>query len=254
MVARWQSTMRDGDVGGEPRRLVAALLDRVEGFRLMGLSGGIGGVEVSDPGVEIPAEVVESLLDLRDLGEAPLLEVLEADDHVRYLDPGVVDVVLDPTSNPRWRRSRTNVSPRQALRRWPIWAALLGLMLVCSTTTRPRGRGGGGVAREEAGVKLARKRAAVEEEVHVAAPGDLRPPDAGRRRQRRRQALGDLAGLLPQGLGEVERGGEGQVAQLDAGRVLERHRGQLGAEIGSHGRLDAGGEARLKGEHHTMSE
>ena len=87
---------------------------------------------------------------------------------------------------PRWRSTRTNVSPSVALRRWPMCAALLGLMLVCSTITRP---GAAAARRAPAQVRaqLAGERAAVEEQVHVAAARHLRPPHAGRCRQRRRQ-------------------------------------------------------------------
>jgi len=37
------------------------------------------------------------------------------------------------TQRPTWRSRRANVSPSAALRRWPMCAALLGLMQVCST-------------------------------------------------------------------------------------------------------------------------
>ena len=40
-------------------------------------------------------------------------------------------------ARPSARRQRTSVSPRTALRRWPMWAALFGLMFVCSTIVLP---------------------------------------------------------------------------------------------------------------------
>ena len=53
--------------------------------------------------------------------------------HVGHLHAGVVDVILHFHVRPVARSMRTKVSPRIALRRWPMCAALLGLMLVCST-------------------------------------------------------------------------------------------------------------------------
>jgi sugar/nucleoside kinase (ribokinase family) len=74
----------------------------------------------------------------------------EAHHDVGDLHPGVVDVVLDAHRVAAAAQVRTSVSPSTALRRWPMWAALLGLMLVCSTITRSIWEGGGPAARSEA--------------------------------------------------------------------------------------------------------
>ena len=102
----------------------------------------VGGVEVAHPRVEVPAVVVEAGLPRESLhlGVAPC-------------PPGAGSPRSRPpparpcrrcssgrtTAWPRPRSARTNVSPRMALRRWPMCAALLGLMLVCSTMMRPGG-------------------------------------------------------------------------------------------------------------------
>ena len=66
------------------------------------------------------------------------LQVREADHHVRDLHAGVVDVVLDARRRARGAAARARRCRRGcALRRWPMWAALFGLMLVCSTITCP---------------------------------------------------------------------------------------------------------------------
>ena len=49
------------------------------------------------------------------------------------------------------------------------------------------------------------------------------------------QRFGDLPGLPPQGFGQIEGGGEGEVAHLDPGRILE------GDRLGSHVERDAEG-------------
>src|SRR5262249_15041928 len=73
----------------------------------------------------------------------------------------------------------------------------------------------------ERGVKLARERAAVEEQVHVAAARHLGPAHAGSGRELPGQRFRDLARLAAQRLREVEGRGEREVAELHARRVLE---------------------------------
>ena len=63
---------------GETGGVVAALLDRVEGLGLQGLSRRVGRVEVAHPRVEVPAVVVELPPDRLDVGEGLPLDVLEA--------------------------------------------------------------------------------------------------------------------------------------------------------------------------------
>ena len=79
-------------------------------------------------------------------------------------------------------------------------------------------------------VHAARERRPVQEDVDVSAARHLRLAHPRRPRELRGQALGDLAWLAAQRLGQVEGRGQGEVAQLRAGRILERHRGQVGVE------------------------
>ena len=76
-------------------------------------------VPVGDPGVQVPAVVVEprGRGDRADLGEGLVLELAEADYDVGDLDAGVVDVVLDldlPAVEPQ---QPSEASPSVALRR-----------------------------------------------------------------------------------------------------------------------------------------
>ena len=76
---------------------------------------------------------------------------------------------------------RTNVSPRVALRRWPMCAALLGLMLVCSTMIFSVDRGSGRlVHRVQERHAVSR---AVETRIDVAIAGDFESRDTVDRRQ-----------------------------------------------------------------------
>ena len=136
-------------------------LDGVQRLGLQRLALRVGGVEVADPGVEVPAVVVEAAGDRRHLGQR--LAARGAGSRRRRRPPGRR---CRRCSSGRRRRSRggaaarTNVSPRHALRRWPMWAALFGLMLVCSTMTCPgRARRPGG-PREEARAARGRRRRA----------------------------------------------------------------------------------------------
>ncbi len=109
---------------------------------------GVGGVPLGDAGVEVPAVEVDALVVFGEFGEefararqGFAFEMDEADDDIGNLNAGVVDVVLHAdfvaALVASGRSRRWKVSPRMALRRWPMWAALLGLMLVCSTRRKP---------------------------------------------------------------------------------------------------------------------
>ena len=58
-------------------------------------------------------------------------------------------------------------------------------------------------------------------------------------------------GFLAQRLGEVEGGGEGEVAELDSGRVLEGDGLDLDPECALHGLADRGGESLLRLQDHS---
>ena len=87
-------------------------------------------------GVDVPAEVIEAggIDETANFLGRFVFEMAEADDDIGHLDAGVIDVILHfDVAGPSARIIRTKVSPRIALRRWPMCAALLGLILVCST-------------------------------------------------------------------------------------------------------------------------
>ena len=73
-------------------------------FAALGLFSRDAGLDVplAHPGIKIPAEVIDERVGLVDLGDAfahavevKPEQVGEADDHIRHLHAGVVDVVLD---------------------------------------------------------------------------------------------------------------------------------------------------------------
>ncbi len=111
---------------------------------------------------------------------------------------------------------------------------------------------GGLAALAEARDELGGERPPIEEEVDVAAARDLGAPDAGCLGQRLREALGDLAGLAAQALRQVERGGQGEVAQLHPRGVLEGDVREVDVE-GGPGRLrHRAGEALLNIQDHSQ--
>ena len=185
---------------GEPGGVVAALLDRVQRLGLQFLARRVLGVEVAHLRVEIPAVVVEPPADRRHLRERLLLEVEEADDHVRDLNARVVDVVLHADLEAALAQQAhervTEAGVAQV-------ADVRGLVRVDRGVLhdhppRPRRRGG---SRGERLVEPLRKGSPFEEEVEVAAAGDLGAADTGHRSEPLGQRLGDLAWLAPQRLG-----------------------------------------------------
>ena len=199
---------------------------------------GVGGVEVADPRVEVPAVVVE-----RGARPAPRPRPASSSRGAGSRPPRPPPARRcrrcssgRPTSRPRWRSTRTNVSPRTALRRWPMWAALLGLMLVCSTITRP-GAGAGPAARPARACSSRATRAARQEEVHVAAAGHLRlaharraPPSSAASRSAISRGL--RRSVLARSKGAVR----ARSPSSGRGRVLEGHGAQRDVEGGLDGR------------------
>ena len=100
---------------------------------------GLPAVPLGDARIEIPAVVVEArgVGDLPDLGEVLPLDLPEADDDVGDLNAEVVDVVLHFNRCVPEARTRDSVSPSAAFLRWPMCAALFGLIAVCSTIVFP---------------------------------------------------------------------------------------------------------------------
>ena len=130
---------------------------------------------------------------------------------------------------------RTKVSPSVALRRWPMCAALLGLILVCSTMIfSPES----GAARALAAQQARAVSAAVEPHVEVAVAGDFDGGDAFDRADLRRQFRRDLLRRLPQLLGELERRRHRQLAELALLRLLDGYR-QIDAVAGLNVRMES---------------
>ena len=66
------------------------------------------------------------------------------------------------------------------------------------------------------------------------------------------QPLGDLPRLAPQRLGQVERGGEGEIAELDPGRVLEGDALERDVEGAARCLADRSGKALLLIDDHAL--
>ena len=185
------------------------------------LFSGRGRVEVAHLGVEVPAVVVEPARDRLDVRERLLLDVLEAHDDVRDLHPRVVDVVLDAdvvAAVPEQAHERV---AEAGVAHVPDVGGLVGVDrgVLDDHVPRPRLRSG---AAGQARVELPREGAALQEQVDVAGPGHLRADDPWARAQPDARApLGDLTRLAAERLGEIERNREREIAQVDAGWVLE---------------------------------
>ena len=178
-------------------------------------------VELAHARVEVPAVVVELAGDPLDLGERLLLEVQEAHHDVGHLDAGVVDVVLDAhveaavAQQPHERVAEAGVAQVADV------GGLVGVDARVLDDHVPRASGRREPARRASGAGRAARLPRSQEQVQVAAAGDLGAPHVARRSELAGEPLRDLARLAPQRLGEVEGGRQGQVAELDAGRILE---------------------------------
>ena len=84
-----------GDVAGHSGRGVLAVLDPLHDLGLAGPGLRMLGEVGRDPGIEVPAVIIELALERFEVGDALLLELQDAVDDVDDLDARVVDVVLD---------------------------------------------------------------------------------------------------------------------------------------------------------------
>ena len=203
-------------------RGVATVLYGVKRLGLQGPAFRVLGVELSHPGVEVPAVVVEAPLDQFDLRQRLLLEVQKADDDVGDLDAGVVDVVLDlDLAAPAAQHAHVGVA-QHGVAQVPDVRGLVrvdaGVLDDDAGPVRSARRARHG---PEPLVDVAGERGAVEEEVDESGAGDLGVANAPGLGETRGQLLGDLAGLAPELLGEIEGCRQRQVAELGAGRVLK---------------------------------
>ncbi len=174
----------------------------------------------------------------------------EAHDHVRHLDPGVVDVVLDPdlegpvAENPDEGVAQAGVAEVADVGR------LVGIDAGVLDDDPTAGVEGGG--RGEEPVELPDEGASVEEQVDVPPAGDLGALHSRSVPQLRGELAGDLPGLAAQCLGEIEGRGQRQVSQLDPWRVLERDRLEGDVEGGPRGFTNRAGKALLNIQDHNL--
>ena len=125
-------------------------------------------------------------------------------------------------------------------------AALLGLMLVCSTTIFPA-RGRRGTASRQ---QRAHDRPALEKEVQIARSLHADLAHARRKRDGAGELRGDRAGRLAKGLGEVECHGAGEIPERELGRPLENDALDLGAELAARRGAKGVGERGTNGLEH----
>ena len=125
-------------------------------------------------------------------------------------------------------------------------AALLGLMLVCSTmilsSERVRRRGLG--AHQSGAIG-----GAVEADVDVPVAGHFQGSDAGDRADLGRQFGRDLFGRLAQLFGELESGGDGHLAEIALARLLDVY-GEIDAVTNLYVRTEGAGNLLFNGMKH----
>ena len=196
-------------------------LERVERLAAQRLARRVLLVPAADLGVEVPAVEVERLGDRRDLGDRQVLAGRRSRRRRRRPARRCRRCSSAPRpARPRARRQRTRTSPSTALRRWPMCAALFGLMLVCSTITLPAPSGPAGAGERAARRAGGRRSAgAVEEDVQVAGALDPELAHQPGSVQALAQLLGDLPRLALQrrGRGGGRPGRRGRPARGAAG-------------------------------------
>ena len=146
--SRHRPEMRPHDPVGDQRahlsEWIPALFERVQHVGAFFETRLVGLIPFGHPRVEIPAVVIEPFG--AGIGQRPhvleteVFECREPHDDVGHLNTGVVYVVLN-LDRMAEEPEGTHGVPRAALRKCPIWAALLGLMAVCSTMTFGLSRG-----------------------------------------------------------------------------------------------------------------
>ena len=203
---------RGGDEGGELRGGVPALLDLVERLGLQLPVGGIGGVEVPDLRIEVPAVVVEARRRGQGahLGRRLALEVLEAHHDVRDLHAGVVDVVLHPDLAAAILQDAHEGVAEDRVAQVADVGGLVGVdARVLDDGAGARSRGPPGLG--QAVVDAAQDGAPLQEDVDVAAARDLRLAHAVRPRRGR-----------PESRSATSRGFRRRVLARSKGAVMAR--------------------------------
>ena len=155
----------------------------------------VGGVVIGDPSVEIPAVVIEpvQLGQPLDLLEAFSFQMAKADHHVRYLNTGVVDVVLNfdgfaaVAKSPDEGVAERRVAEMTDVGRFVgIDVRVLDDGFTFSATVR-LGFGG----------KLGKVSAAVEVDVQIAGTGNLHLSYSLNRLESRNERFGNFPGRGP---------------------------------------------------------
>jgi hypothetical protein len=176
--------------------------------------------------------------------------VQEAHHHVGHLDPGVVDVVLDPDFEAAVAQQPDEGVAEAGVAQVADVGGLVRVdarVLDDDVPRAPRGRGRLG----ERAVQARGEAAAVQEQVQVAPAGHFRAQDVARAGELSGELLGDLARLASQRLGQVERRRQGQVTELDPGRVLEGDGTWIDVESGARGLLYRPRKALLEVQDHS---
>ena len=176
----------------------------------------MGGQVAGDPGVEVPAVIVELAGDGLDLGQALPLDLHEAEDDVHDLDAGVVDVVLDLDLLALVAQAAGERVAEAGVPQVADVGRLVGVdVRVLDDDLLFLGGEPGPAEAVEETAEIGRP---VEEEIDEAGPGHLDAADALDACEERRRLLGDGARRPLELLRELEREGEGQVAHLPVGR------------------------------------
>ncbi len=250
---------RFGHRGGDARRLVVARLDRVQRLGAPGLRLGLRGVRLADLGVQVPAEVGETLRARRARGQARLadraprrversdaLEVDQAGHDVRHLDARVVEIVLhldvvaEEPQRPHEDVAQHGVPQMSDVRR----LVRIDVRVLDHDFSGLPGDGGRRAGRAE---QRGGERPALETRVEVAAALDLDLGNARRPPHGAGELFGDRARRALQGLGEVERDGTGEVAERHARRALEHDAVESDPVEIAHGVAHRVGERRPEG-------
>src|SRR3990172_4253203 len=197
--------------------------------------------ELRDPGVQIPAVVVEPLRrgESFDLGLGLPLEMQEPDDHVRHLDSGVVDVVLDLDVLAAEAQRLDEGVAESGVAQVTDVSSLVGVDIgVLDDDLASRGlllRG------SQKALEVARP---IEEHVQVSRPGHVHPRYSLDLGKRLLEALRDLSRGLLERARELEGDGKREVSELGPRRSLAHDRADLDAELGPHRLRERGFDSR----------
>ena len=212
--------------------VVALLRGRAAHAARMASRSLIAVAPLGDARIQIPAVVVEprGVGDCPDLAQRLAIDLPKADDDVGDLHAEIVDVVLDfdrRVGEPE--DARASVSPSVAFRRWPMCAALFGLIAVCSTIVFS--------ARCAVGPRAERRDLAAQSGEEETRGGRGKGSDTRSARPRLRDArqvgqnasqlLRDRARRLRSVRAELKRDRDGEIAQRAIGWNLDREHRDL---------------------------